>query len=157
MNLRSNKGYTGADIIVSVLILMIFIPTIVALVYSIDTKNNEVERKNYATTLTCNVIETLKSINIEELISTSVVMNEKLESYKASDSEISVQDGELVFSSEDTLKNRYKVYIKIEDYSDYSEKENIETNIIKKINVKTEYRINKEIKNVEISTLRTIE
>lgn len=159
MNLRNNKGYTGSDIIISILIIMIFIPTIVALIYSIDTKNNEVERKNYAMTLSCNIIETLKSIDIDKLKSEENLddINNKIRNFKASDSEITDEDGKITFSSEDTDGNRYVVFIKIEDYKDYSGESNIEDNVVKKITVTTEYRINKDTKNVEISTLKTIE
>lgn len=159
MNLRNNKGYTGSDIIISILILMIFIPTIVALIYSIDTKNNEVERKNYAMTLSCNIIETLKSIDIDKLKSEENLddINNKIRNFKASDSEITNEEEKITFSSEDSDGNRYVVFIKIEDYKDYSGESNIEDNVVKKITVTTEYRINKDTKNVEISTLKTIE
>lgn len=159
MNLRNNKGYTGSDIIISILIIMIFIPTIVALIYSIDTKNNEVERKNYAMTLSCNIIETLKSIDIDKLKSEENLddINNKIRNFKASDSEITNEEGKITFSSEDSDGNRYVVFIKIEDYKDYSGESNIEDNVVKKITVTTEYRINKDTKNVEISTLKTIE
>ena len=159
MNLRNNKGYTGSDIIISILIIMIFIPTIVALIYSIDTKNNEVERKNYAMTLSCNIIETLKSIDIDKLKSEENLddINNKIRNFKVSDSEITNEEGKITFSSEDSDGNRYVVFIKIEDYKDYSGESNIEDNVVKKITVTTEYRINKDTKNVEISTLKTIE
>lgn len=161
MNLRNNKGYTGSDIIISILILMVFIPTIVALIYSIDTKNNEVERKNYAMTLSCNIIETLKSIDIDKLDEETNLndIKNKINKFKANDSEITKnnEDGKITFSSEDSDGNRYVVLIKIEDYKDYSGETNIEDNVVKKITVTTEYRINKETKNVEISTLKTIE
>lgn len=160
MNLRNNKGYTGSDIIISILILMVFIPTIVALIYSIDTKNNEIERKNYAMTLSCNIIETLKSIDIDKLDEETNLndIKNKINKFKANDSEITTnEDGKITFSSEDSDGNRYIVLIKIEDYKDYSGETNIEDNVVKKITVTTEYRINKETKNVEISTLKTIE
>ncbi len=160
MNLRNNKGYTGSDIIISILILMVFIPTIVALIYSIDTKNNEIERKNYAMTLSCNIIETLKSIDIDKLDEETNLndIKNKINKFKANDSEITTnEDGKITFSSEDSYGNRYVVLIKIEDYKDYSGETNIEDNVVKKITVTTEYRINKETKNVEISTLKTIE
>ena len=160
MNLRNNKGYTGSDIIISILILMVFIPTIVSLIYSIDTKNNEVERKNYAMTLSCNIIETLKSIDIDKLDAETNLndIKNKINKFKANDSEITTnEDGKITFSSEDSDGNRYVVLIKIEDYKDYSGETNIEDNVEKKITVTTEYRINKQTKNVEISTLKTIE
>lgn len=48
MNLRKNNGFAGVDISISMIIILIFIPTIFGIVYNIQKTNSSVNRKSEA-------------------------------------------------------------------------------------------------------------
>lgn len=48
MDLRKNQGFTGVDISISMIIILIFIPTIFGMVYNIQKTNQSVNRKSTA-------------------------------------------------------------------------------------------------------------
>ena len=60
MKQKNNKGYTGIDVAVAVMILMIFISTISALFYNLSYASKRLERKAIATNMAVNVIEAMK-------------------------------------------------------------------------------------------------
>ena len=61
MKLRNNKGFTGIDIAVSVVIIFIFISIVSMLVYRVNSKSREIELRGNATYLAINEIEQLKN------------------------------------------------------------------------------------------------
>jgi hypothetical protein len=48
MNFRKNQGFAGVDISISVIIILIFIPTIFGIVYNIGKTNGDLKRKSKA-------------------------------------------------------------------------------------------------------------
>ena len=63
INLKENKGFAGIDISISMIIILIFIPTIFGIVYNIGKANAEVKRKSTATSIASDVLEIIKSEN----------------------------------------------------------------------------------------------
>ena len=61
MKLRNNKGFTGIDIAVSVVIIFIFISIVSMLVYRVNSKSREIELRGNATYLAIDEIEQLKN------------------------------------------------------------------------------------------------
>lgn len=60
MNLKNNKGVTGVDIAISIVILIIFVSFIAAMFYNLSKSSKELERKTTATNLAIEIIETMK-------------------------------------------------------------------------------------------------
>ncbi|MCI8272509.1 MAG: hypothetical protein HFJ55_00295 [Clostridia bacterium] len=73
MKLNDNKGATGVDITVAIVILMIFVTFITSLFYNLSTSSVRIERKTTATYLAITTIEGLKEIGFEGIKTSDVV------------------------------------------------------------------------------------
>ena len=60
MKLKNNKGFTGVDVAVSLVILLVFIAFISALFYNVSTTTKRIERKTQATDIAIAFIEAMK-------------------------------------------------------------------------------------------------
>mgnify|MGYP003375402939 CR=1 FL=1 len=129
MNLKSEKGATGVDIAISIIILSLFIGLIVSLMYGISQTSKDIERKSEATNYAISEIEKLKAEDFETL-----------ESKQTS--------GYI----EDTP---YYKTIKVVDYADLEENkgQDKEPGLVKKVTVEIAYKSGKEDKKVELSTV----
>lgn len=67
MKIKKNKGFVGVDTSIAIIILLIFIPTITAMIYNINKENKNVERKSQALNFAVNVMETAKGIAMQDL------------------------------------------------------------------------------------------
>lgn len=67
MNLRNNKGYTGVDASVAIIICMLFIPTIFGMTYNIKKTEAGSTRKGYATELATEVLSAVKLVKYEDI------------------------------------------------------------------------------------------
>ncbi len=175
MKLRNNKGYVGADIAVSILIMTILIPTLGAMIYNVNKAGRKLERKSFAINLATNVIETAKQVeNIENLYSnidvddTKTATNDDFISRINNSSVITNIEGKaeikdtqgnqaIIFNVTDNDKNIYQVTTKVIDYADEL-KDNNETltkNLVKTVNVIVEYSIGRGTEKIEISNVIT--
>ena len=69
MKLKDNKGVTGVDVAISLVIIIIFVSFIAALFYNVSTTSKRIDRKTTATNLAVEVIEAMKSVGCEQLAS----------------------------------------------------------------------------------------
>lgn len=67
MKIKKNKGFVGVDTSIAIIILLIFIPTITAMIYNINKENKNVERKSQALNFAVNAMETAKGIAMQDL------------------------------------------------------------------------------------------
>ena len=136
MKIKSNRGATGVDIAVAVVIIMIFVSFIAGLFYNVASTSKKVERKSAATNLAIKVIEAMKITEFEELETTENAENDNF---------VDLTSDEINQLINEKLPNGYKVSIYIEDYNN--------ENIIKIIKAKVTYRIGKNTEDVTIETL----
>ena len=129
MKLENEKGATGIDITISVIILALFIGLITSLIYGINQSSKDIERKTEATNYAISEIEKLKAEDFETL-----------ESKQTS--------GYI----DDTP---YYKTIKVIDYADLEENkgQGKEPGLVKKVTVEISYKSGKEDKKVELSTV----
>lgn len=129
MDLKNERGVTGIDITISVIILGLFIGLIVSLMYGISQTSKDIERKTEATNYAISEIEKLKAENFETL------ENKETSEY-----------------IDDTP---YYKTIEIIDYADleYNEGQNKERGLVKIVTVEISYKSGKEDKKVELSTV----
>ena len=173
MDLRNNKGYTGIDISITILILIILIPVITGMAYNIGKSNSGIEQKSYAITEASSALEVAKSVtNIENIYSKKsdtpkVVVEDddyikKLKSNfqdKLVDSmqepQIKEEEGneKIVFVTKDKNDKQYKILIDVEDFANTGTIEGAKKNIVKKITAKVIYRIGNKTENIEISNV----
>lgn len=140
MNFRSEKGFTGIDIAVSVVIIFIFISIIAILSYRINSTSKEIQLKSDAIYVAINEIEDAKS--------------KGLEGFKGR----SVADGNsVVVENVETEKQGYYKTITVLDYTDLDGNADKTKDIVKKVTVKITYMYKAKEQSVELSTLLTKE
>lgn len=175
MKLKNNKGYVGADIAVSILIMTILIPTLGAMIYNVNKVGRKLEKKSFAINLATNIIETAKQVeNIENLYSKIDVDNPKTVTnddfiYRINNSSVITNiegqaeikdiegDQAIIFNVTDTDKNIYQVTAKVIDYADElnDNNETLAKNLVKTVNVIVEYSIGRGTEKIEISNVIT--
>lgn len=140
MNFRSEKGFTGIDIAVSVVIIFIFISIIAILSYRINSTSKEIQLKSDAIYVAINEIEDAKSKGLEEFKGRSVA------------------DGNsVVVENVETEKQGYYKTITVLDYTDLDGNADKTKDIVKKVTVKITYMYKAKEQSVELSTLLTKE
>lgn len=129
MNFKSEKGATGVDITVAIIILGLFIGLIVSLIFGINEGSKDIERKTEATNYAISEIEKLKAEDFATL-----------------------EDKQISGYIENTP---YYKTIKVIDYADLEENkgENKKRGLVKKITVEISYKSGKKEKKVELSTV----
>ncbi len=139
MKLRSEKGFTGIEIAVSVVIIFIFVSIIAILNYRISSTAKEIELKSDATYLAINEIESVKS-----------------DSFSKYDNR-SEKNGNSIIVNNEEIKEGYYKTISVIDYTDLPGNENKTENIVKKVTVKVSYMFKAKEQTVELSTVVTKE
>lgn len=144
MNLRSNKGFTGVDITVAIIIISIFAGVIAILFYNYNITSQEIERKSKATEYAVAVIEKIKNTSFES--SNVYVSDEKnLKEYNNYLSLDAFKINEL-----NDAEDGYNVKVTITDYSNL--KTGATSNILKKVDVVVGYKVGNQDESVPITT-----
>ena len=132
MNKKSEKGFTGIDIAISVVVLFIFVSIIAFLSYGFNSSAKEIELKSEATSLAVQEIDALKNSLTFDIIADR----------RQSDEENN--------KTEEIKTGFYKTVI-IQDYADiYPEKV---VGLVKKVTVKIQYMSKGKEQSVELSTI----
>lgn len=144
MKIRNNKGITGVDITISVIILAIFISLIANMFYNVSQIGNSVSRKSEATYVAVKVIEATKQVEYDELPTgetddTTAITLEELNAFLAEENKI-------------VLKNGYGVDIKVENYRKIKGETELK-DIIKRVTVTVKYNEKGKEQKVELSTV----
>ena len=121
--MKNQKGYTGVDIAISVVVITIFIALIGTLVFNFNSNSNEIER-----------IKTLDIDDVERVENAEIKEDLKGTGYYE---KIEVVDA----SSEDIISE-----------SDLGERKRI-SGLVKKVTVTVSYQFRNQTKSVELSTI----
>ncbi len=146
MKIRSERGFTGIDISISVVIVFIFVSLIAALIAQVNSKSKEISLRSDATYIAINEIEQVK--------------NNGIETYKG----MSKANGNNVVCENEPIENEEGFFrtITVEDYADIKENtdnENTEENeeiipdVVKRVTVKISYMFQAKEQSVELSTI----
>lgn len=138
MNLKKNKGYAGIDISISIIIILIFIPTIFAITYNIQALNSETQREGIALNIATAILEKAKAIGYENVSVNGI-------SY-------GTIDHEGVYYHIGPNKEHYKIEISVSNYYPEGTVDSEKKDLIKKVNAKVTYPVGNTEKKVEIST-----
>lgn len=144
MKLKSQRGVTGIDITISVILITILISLITILTYNIQKNSQDVERKTEATSYAVEVLEKVKSEGFEILPQAGVSNKIDDERFK---------DGYIV----DANGNPTGFYqeVRVEDYSELQEGK--VADLLKRVTVTITYKSGKDTKTVELSALMSKE
>ena len=135
MNIKDNKGVTGVDVAVAIVVIIVFLSIITAMFYNVSTSSKNISRKAEATHIAVDVIEKMKQAEFGDLEVTGET-RQKL-------SETSIPT-----LTDYTVANPYDVEITVEDYKD--------GNAVKIITAYVTYKVNKKDEEVKIQTLKKI-
>ena len=128
--IKNEKGLTGVDISIAVVILFIFVSLIAFLTYSINSTSKEMELKNDATNIAIDELEYLKTKTFTEL-------DEMTDEDKATKE----------------IKTGFYRTIEITDAADLEGGSNRIRNIVKQITVNVKYMFKGKEQTVTLSTI----
>lgn len=167
MNFKNNKGITGVDLSVALIIIVLFVGIISSLVYNFATSSRNINRKATATDIAIYKIENLKQdfINNNGVTEPDDNNNTLVEYAELKDA------GNIEFydSSTDAYKTPYKVETKITKFAHYNESSYVQglsiedknrilqENLLKIVEVTVSYRSGNKEENVQIKTAITRE
>ena len=148
-----NNGFAGIDISISMIIILIFIPTIFGIVYNIGKINAEVKRKTSAINIATNVIEIIKTEDYSNLTTDNSKLNADIGS-KYEKSTYTNKDKEetgysyVYYKATGSKDEHYQIQIGIKNYypSDIDK-----LDYVKQVKVRVFYPYGNSVKDIDIS------
>lgn len=137
--MKNEKGFTGIDIVVSVIIITIFIALIANLIANINLKSTGIERKSEATSYAVQEIEKIKA-----------------QGYKSDYEDKGVSSIDVLEEQDININGKFSGYHKktiIKDYVLIQNDSTKEANLVKEITVQISYLLANKEQNVEITTV----
>lgn len=153
---KKNRGVAGIDISISMIIILIFIPTVFGIVYNIQKMNAEVRRKSVAVNIATNVLEIIKSEKYSDIIVTGSELNaalkgkyEESKNYKNPDKE-ETGYSYVYYTTTGENGEHYQIQIGVKNYypSDAQKQD-----YIKQVKVRVFYPCGDNVKDIDISVI----
>ena len=138
MLIKEEKGFTGIDIAISLIVITIFIAMIANLIANINLTAQDTNRKTIATSYAVQEIEKIKSQGYIESYDSKGITKEDI-----------LKEEDIYNGSEFTGYNKKVV---IRDYVLVVNDTTKKSNIVKEITVNISYKVGNKEKNVKIST-----
>ena len=152
MNFKSNKGYTGIDISIAMIIILIFIPTIFGIVYNLQKARARTEREAVAINIATDVLEIAKSLNYSEVSISNensefkTLLNNKYSNLQNSNNTVNCNYSDvnnIHYKIQVTVSNYYPADIEVQDQND----------LVKQITAEVMYPVGNSTKSINISTV----
>ena len=144
---KREEGFTGIEVVVVVIIIFLFISLISSTIYKARTTKKETELKSRAMKIAINQIEQVKMGGFFYYLGKGIT-----------------QENEMLVENQDlTGEEGFYRTVMVTDYKNeyakiYPEsKNNIETDIVKKVTVRISYRYKGKVNSVELSTVKSKE
>ncbi len=139
MLIKEEKGVTGIDLAISIIIITIFIAMVGNLIININLNSKDTQRKTIATSYAMQEIEKIKAKGY-------------IDSYneKGINQEDTIEEDDIIDSNNNFTGYHKKVSIK--DYVLIQEDNTKKANLVKKITVEISYKLKNNDKSVSIST-----
>ena len=158
MKIKNNKGLTGVDVTIAVVILAIFVTLITNMFYNVSQIANTVNRKSQATYIAVQVIEAMKQLEYNSLpkgyVGESDLVDMTVEEAEIENTTITLEGLNTILGDEKKIKlnNGYSVDIKVENYIKI--KDDLELkDILKQLTVTVKYKNKNKEQKVELSTV----
>lgn len=139
MNLKNNKGYVGVDISLAVIILLIFVPTIMGMVYLVNSSKSATIVKTEAMNIAVNAIEIAKGIDSLQNLTVANVIEQFCTTYSAT----STSNSSSARITTETAS--YTLGVQVTDYAS--------DNKVKTVKAIVAYKIGNDVKTLELSTV----
>ena len=134
--LENERGYTGIEIAITVVLIFIFVSIISTLIYNLKSTSKEVELEAEALSIAVEEIEKVKS---EEFVT-----YENYHNYTSDMQEISGKQG-------------FFKTIEVTDYNEMPGNQDKTANLVKKVTVKISYKFKGKTQQIELSTVKSKE
>jgi len=135
MNFKSEKGFTGIDIVISIVVIFIFTSIIAILVYNINASAKEIERKSQAMSYAIDAVEEIKGQGFSQYM------------------DLSEKKGNNLFIDKEQIAEGYYKTINVIDYSDMEGMEAKIPGLVKKITVTISYMSRGKEQSVDLSII----
>ena len=150
MKLKNNKGITGIDISVSLVIIVLFVGIVSSLLYNFVISSKDIDRKGTATDIAIQVIENIKQMEYEDIKedSNGGITPDYINTYfkaKTGNQENKIE-----------IKPGYDIKINIENYKEKTNDNSLQ-DVLKIVKVTVNYSIGKRQQSIDISTTITKE
>ena len=145
MKIRNERGFTGVDISIAVIIIFIFVSLITTLFFRYSNASKALEHRTDATYIAIDEIEKMKNINFANIEN----VNKNTKSITVNDEQININD--LNDGSGEEVEEGYFRKILIEDYNDIDSTK--QEKLVKRITVIISYMFNGKKQTVELSTI----
>lgn len=151
MNLQNNKGYVMTDASIAVIILLILVPTIMGLVYSISVSRRATESKSEAINIATNAVEAAKGLTLADL-DEEAVLNSLANSFQDdTDKNMTISNGKGIIKTD---KATYELTMTVIDYANTENApEDAISNKVKTVTAKVKYRIKGTDQEISLSTV----
>ena len=158
--LKDDKGFTGLDLSISVMIIIISIAVIATIIFNLYSSGASIKRNVIATDYSINVLETILASEYSDVtFQNSNTLKERLDTLTGKTGTIDSNKNSYLVTS-----NSYDIEVDISKPSEkYTNINNEVDNYIKVITVKVSYNSGKNSSNntintdvLEISTLKTL-
>ena len=156
MKLQKNKGYVMTDASIAIIILLILVPTIMGIVYSIGVTKRATETKSEAINIVTNAIEAAKGISLSELNEQAILNSIKTDIYtdKMTINEETVDENAIYKGIIKTNKASYQVTTNVVDYKDGKQDDDtIVENVVKTVTATVKYRLSGTDQEISLSTV----
>lgn len=145
--MKNQKGYTGVDIAISVVVITIFIALIGTLVFNFNSNSNEIEYRSKALDYAINEIERLKALDINN----QEIIDAETATRNGTTSENEILD-------ENNKGTGYYEKIEVVDAKDIMSDSDLGgrvgvSGLVKKVTVTVSYQFRNQLKSVELSTI----
>lgn len=155
-NFKKNNGFTGIDISISMIIILIFIPTIFGIVYNIQKINADVKRKSAAVNIATNVLEIVKSekysdiVTTESKLTTDIKRKYEESTYKNTEKE-ETGYSYIYYKTTGEKGEHYQIQVGIKNYypSDVDRED-----YVKQVKVRVFYPYGNNVKDIDISVVK---
>jgi len=157
MNLRNNKGYVMTDASIAIIILLILVPTIMGMIYSLNASRRTTETKAQAVNIAVNVIETAKGMEMSDELDGQAILESLGDSQGIYDGMMGTIgqeeiNGKNIYTAVVTKDNAgYKVYVDVIDYSE--EHNEAKKNILKTVIANVKYKAGGQENEITLKSL----
>lgn len=151
---ENEKGITGIDLTIAVILIMMLLSVILALFYNNYLNSQATKRNAEANTFVTNLFTYAETLDYAEVTETTLrtYINSEFGKYN-----VVAQENE--GDTENNLNNHsYSMYVTVTNYKDMPENQGKDLqDYIKLIQVKVSYNVGNKIDSEEFSTLKVIE
>ncbi len=137
MKLKSEKGFTGVDVAIAVVVLFIFVSLIAIMSYRVNSTASEINLKAEATSIAVDEIEKVRNLEFSQI------------------QNISQANGNSIYVPQQEVAGSEGFYKKVEikDYADIKPQNNPQSGLVKQVNVQVTYSFKGKAQQVELSTI----